>query len=127
MEPPAAGALDGAVAEAKAYLRIDGTGEDALIERLARAGSAILPAAEEWTRLPLCPVRSIGALIGLPAEGAFFALAAGRVLGGDAGGVEGDIRRCGGRCRAGGRARWGGAGEIAGDVSGWMRKSNGWS
>jgi uncharacterized phiE125 gp8 family phage protein len=94
MEAVAAGALAGAVAEAKTMLRVDRTDEDALIARLvgaaidhaegftgqvtiARAGAAIMPASEAWARLPVSPVRSIGALEGLPAEGAAFALPVG--------------------------------------------------
>lgn len=92
MEAVSAGALESAVEETKAYLRLDSSGEDGLVARLARValghaeaftgqvtiargGSVIAPASEAWTRLPVTPVRSIGALRGIPAEGAAFVLA----------------------------------------------------
>ncbi|WP_246524814.1 head-tail connector protein [Sphingobium phenoxybenzoativorans] len=94
MEAPDAAALEGAVAQVKAYLRIDSNGEDALTEELlraalahaeaftgqvtlTRAGVATMPVAERWTRLPVTPVRSIGALRGIPAEGSVFTLPVG--------------------------------------------------
>jgi len=91
MEPVAAEALAHAVAEVKAWLRVDVADEDALTLRLVRAaldhaeavlgqvtivrdGVAVMPVSAAWTRLPVTPVVAIGALRGVPAEGAAFAL-----------------------------------------------------
>lgn len=83
------------VADLKAYLRIDSGGEDALLERLIRAASdlcerfigqwLIARAGEdvvsvktgEWQRLAARPVVSITSVMGVPAEGAEFALPVG--------------------------------------------------
>lgn len=81
-----------ALAEAKAYLRLDGDGDDALLGRLiaaattlcegftgqvliARAASETIPAAAEWRRLSLTPVRAITGVDGLATGGEPFALA----------------------------------------------------
>jgi uncharacterized phiE125 gp8 family phage protein len=94
MEAIGAGVLDGALAQVKAYLRVDSNGEDALTEQylraaighaesftgqvaIARAGVVIASCSESWTRLPVTPVRSIGALRGVPAEGSVFTLPVG--------------------------------------------------
>jgi uncharacterized phiE125 gp8 family phage protein len=78
--------------EAKAYLRIDGDGEDALIARLiatatgyceqfigqvlvARSATETVAATGDWCRLRTTPVRSITSVEGLPAAGTPFALA----------------------------------------------------
>ena len=78
--------------EAKAYLRIDGDGEDALIARLivtatalceqfigqvlvARTVTETVAATGDWRRLRTTPVRSITSVQGLPATGVPFALA----------------------------------------------------
>ncbi|HEX8300734.1 head-tail connector protein [Sphingomonas sp.] len=77
--------------DAKAYLRLEGTSEDALIERLvatatglceaylgqalvAREMQDMLPASGAWQRLGTGPVHAITAVEGVPAEGAAFAL-----------------------------------------------------
>lgn len=79
------------VAEAKAYLRVEDAGEDALIARLiatatqlcerftgqtlvARTVTEIIGATGEWRRLRATPVRGIAAVEGLAATGAPFAL-----------------------------------------------------
>lgn len=84
--------IDDALAETKAWLRIETAHDDAAIGALVRAaigmaedfcaqlmfvrsGVEILSASNEWVRLRACPVRSITAARGLPAEGASFALA----------------------------------------------------
>ena len=84
-------ALEGARAEVKAWLRLDSADEDALIDRLVRSaigygegfmGRALivreeverLPASREWRRLSLTPVGAITGVMGVPAEGAAFAL-----------------------------------------------------
>ena len=83
-----------ALDETKAYLRVDGDVEDALIGRLiavaighceaftgqaliARAMRETMPALPGWRRLSRTPVVSIAALEGLPAEGAGVALPVG--------------------------------------------------
>jgi len=84
--------LDGALAEAKAYLRLDGAEEDALLGTLIGAGagicerftglalfagerSAVLPAEpRRWQRLPDTPVRAIAGVSALDAAGAETAL-----------------------------------------------------
>lgn len=80
-----------AIAAIKAALRIDGVSEDALIGQLAdtafgmaehflgqaliaRAVQCILPVASGWQRLPVAPVRSIGAVAGLASDGGLTAL-----------------------------------------------------
>lgn len=80
--------------EAKAYLRIAHTDEDALIDRLIADATALaeaftaqmllirsvaetLGAGSGWQRLSSAPVRSITGVDGLPAEGAAFALPVG--------------------------------------------------
>ena len=90
IEPPALGA---AVAEAKSYLRVEGSHEDALVERLvqgstalceaftgqwrlARAGSETIAASPSWTRLRPTPVRAILGVDALPLEGEAVVLAA---------------------------------------------------
>jgi uncharacterized phiE125 gp8 family phage protein len=89
IEPPA---LTSAVAEAKAYLRVEGSYEDALIARLVqsaaalcemftgqwllvREGSEIVPASAAWKRLRAGPVRAISGIDALPADGPESALA----------------------------------------------------
>ena len=79
------------VDEAKAYLRIEGEEEDALIAGLVRSATALcegfcgqaliaravtetVPAAAVWRRLSVTPVRAIAGIEGLPATGAGFAL-----------------------------------------------------
>ena len=76
----------GAIAEAKAYARIEGNGEDELVARLvasaielceqftgqallARSFSQVLPASGCWTRLGVAPVRAITAVEGLSGTG----------------------------------------------------------
>lgn len=80
--------------EAKAYLRIENDGEDALIDRLiaaaighgeaftgqvllARTFCEAMPAAPGWRRLTATPIGAIGAVEGLAPAGGSFALAAG--------------------------------------------------
>jgi uncharacterized phiE125 gp8 family phage protein len=75
-----------ATSEAKAYLRIVGTDEDALVARLmrssaelcerftgrvliARSFSELLPASSAWARLNGTPVRAISGVEAMPAEG----------------------------------------------------------
>lgn len=79
------------IEEAKAYLRIEGAAEDAVLDGLAIAATGLcegftgqaliarevretVPASPEWRRLARTPVRSISGVEGLPAEGAAFAL-----------------------------------------------------
>ena len=81
-----------ALAEAKEYLRIGHDGEDALVAGLlrtagevceqftgrvliARGFQDILSAETRWQRLARAPVRAIGAVEALPAEGGALALA----------------------------------------------------
>jgi uncharacterized phiE125 gp8 family phage protein len=84
---------EAAMAEAKAYLRIVGTDEDALVARLmrsaaelceqftgqvliARAFTELLAAPAAWARLGATPVRAISGVEALSAEGAAVPLAA---------------------------------------------------
>lgn len=84
---------DAAVAEAKNYLRIVGSDEDALVARLMRGAAELceqftgqvliarsftetLPASAAWTRLGATPVRAISSLEKVPVTGAASALAA---------------------------------------------------
>ncbi|MCB2015843.1 MAG: hypothetical protein KDE67_13210 [Sphingobium sp.] len=84
--------VDAARDETKAWLRIETAYDDSAIAALARAaigmaedfcaqlmftrgGTEVLTASSEWVRMRACPVRSITAARGLPAEGASFALA----------------------------------------------------
>ncbi|RJF90782.1 head-tail connector protein [Sphingomonas cavernae] len=79
------------IAEVKAFLRIENGDEDALIAGLirsatemcerftglaliARSVEEVVPAVREWRRLGMTPARAITSLIGLPADGASFAL-----------------------------------------------------
>jgi len=79
--------------EARAFLRIETGGEDALLAGLLRSATdlceaftghalivrdvaEILGAGSGWRRLERAPVRAIAGVTGLPAEGAPFALAA---------------------------------------------------
>lgn len=88
------GAPAGAVAEARAYLRIDGDGEDALLALVAGAaiglcerftGLALVTAEREavvaadgsWRRLPLAPVAAITDVAALAADGGATALPVG--------------------------------------------------
>ncbi|MFL0413025.1 hypothetical protein [uncultured Sphingomonas sp.] len=93
-EVPSA-AIAAAVGEARVLLRLEGTGEQALLERLAASAIAlaeaftgtlliarglaeVLPAAAgNWQLLSAVPVRAISNVAGLPADGAAFALPAG--------------------------------------------------
>lgn len=87
-------ALAAAAAEAKAYLRIEGNYEDALVERLAasaaalceafvgqwlvqREGTEMLPARPGWQRLKAEPVGAILGVDGVGADGTVSALPAG--------------------------------------------------
>jgi uncharacterized phiE125 gp8 family phage protein len=80
-------ALAAATAEAKAYLRIEGTREDALVAGLVgsaaalceaftgrwllvRAGSEMVPAGAAWRRLQAAPVRAILGADEVPVGGA---------------------------------------------------------
>lgn len=89
--PVPAGAVADAVVSAKAFLRVAQSDEDALIGTLAasaiRLGEGfcghaliardfeeIVPVSGEWRRLAMTPVAAIGDVVGLPAEGAAFAL-----------------------------------------------------
>ncbi|WP_334655530.1 head-tail connector protein [Sphingomonas panaciterrae] len=86
-------AIAAAVAEARGFLRLEGEAEQALLERLAATAIAlaeaftgtllvtrtvedVLPAARGggWQLLAAAPVRAIGGVMGLPAEGAPFVL-----------------------------------------------------
>ena len=79
---------------AKEYARVTLGGEDGLFDDLAaaalamaetflrlslivRAHRVVLPAVGGWQRLPVGPVTAIGAVMGVPAEGAEFALPVG--------------------------------------------------
>ena len=90
LEPPA---LAEAVAEAKAYLRVEGAHEDALLERLAgsaaalceafvgqwlivREGAEMVPARTGWQRLRAVPVGAILGVDGVAGDGSTTALAA---------------------------------------------------
>jgi uncharacterized phiE125 gp8 family phage protein len=83
-EPP--GALVVGLAEVKAYLRIDGVEEEALLGGLIRTATALCeaftgqtllarpvmemaPASESWRRLSRTPVRAITTVEGVPAAG----------------------------------------------------------
>lgn len=83
IEPPA---LDQALAEAKARLRIDGTGEDEILAGLIgtatalceafigqwlmrREGAETIPACAQWQRLRASPVQAILGVDALPAAG----------------------------------------------------------
>ena len=71
-----------ALAETKAYLRLEDDGEDALLTRLlgaataqaARAVAETVPADGAWRRLTLTPVTVIGGIDGRPVSGDPFAL-----------------------------------------------------
>lgn len=80
-----------AVSEVKAYLRLESDAEDTLIARLiaaaiavcegftgvqliARDGTETIPAAREWRRLSLTPVRAIMVIEGAAAGGDAFTL-----------------------------------------------------
>lgn len=93
MQAVAQSIIDAVLAETKAWLRIEtafddgairaaaeaatGMAEDYCAQRMfVRAGTEVLTASGEWVRMRACPVRSITAARGLPAEGASFALAA---------------------------------------------------
>ncbi|SEJ69327.1 phage conserved hypothetical protein, phiE125 gp8 family [Sphingomonas sp. OV641] len=85
-------AIAAAVGEARAYLRLEGEAEQALLERLAASAIAlaeaftgtllvtrtvedVLPATTQgWQLLAAAPVVAIGGMTGLPAEGAPFVL-----------------------------------------------------
>lgn len=90
-EPIPAPLLAPARDEAKAYLRIEHTDEDALLDRLMADAAALaeaftaqqllqrdvvetLSAGSGWQRLSSAPVRSITGVEGLPADGAAFPL-----------------------------------------------------
>lgn len=81
------------LAEAQAYLRIDGGGEEAIVAGLIRSASALceafigqvvvardfteeVPAVAVWQRLTLSPVRHIAAVETVAADGSAVALAA---------------------------------------------------
>lgn len=83
--------LAASVDEARAYLRLDGGGEDALVTAMLRSATAMaegftgaalmsraveemVPVSGDWQRLTRTPVRSISGVEGLPAEGSAFAL-----------------------------------------------------
>lgn len=92
LAPPfPAAAIAAARDAAKTHLRIDGDGEDAVIDRFAgsalalceaftgealivREFDAVLDAARQWQALPVACVRSISAVAGLHADGAAFAI-----------------------------------------------------
>ncbi|AUW59216.1 hypothetical protein C1T17_15085 [Sphingobium sp. SCG-1] len=85
------GALAVPVGDLKAYLRVETTAEDALLERLLRAAGDlcerfvgqwlmqreaedVVPVSSAWVRLAARPVVAIESVFGIPAEGAEFAL-----------------------------------------------------
>lgn len=87
-------ALDAAVAEAKAYLRVEGGQEDALVGRLAgsaaalceafvgqwlivREGAEMVPVRNGWQRLRAGPVGAILGVEGVAADGSAAALPSG--------------------------------------------------
>lgn len=92
--PPFPAAAIAAARDAvKTHLRIDGTAEDAAIERIAataltlgeaftgsawiaREWQSVMPATRAWQLLGAAPVTAITAVEGLPADGAAFALPA---------------------------------------------------
>lgn len=92
MEAVAQEIVDAAVAETKAWLRIETAQDDAALAALCRsaigmaedfcaqilflrAGSESLSASREWRRLAACPVGGIGAVSALAADGTSEALA----------------------------------------------------
>ena len=83
-----------ALAEAKAYLRVEGAEEDVMLTRLlgsvtelcerfvrqallARGFSEVLPAGGAWARLGMTPVQVITGIEGLPRDGGAFTLPTG--------------------------------------------------
>lgn len=129
-------ALGAAAAEAKAYLRVEGAHEDALVERLAgsatalceafvgqwlvaRAGAEMLAARGSWQRLRARPVVAILGVDGLDAIGAAAALGGGAyesdIDAAGAGWVRildaGDTKRVRVRFEAGMAAEWDGVPE----------------
>ncbi|VVT00346.1 conserved hypothetical protein [Sphingomonas sp. EC-HK361] len=89
--PPDSVTIEAIVTAAREQLRMDGTGEQMLLERLAatavtlaerftgillveRAGEDVLPATGSWQRLAGSPVTLIAGMTGLSADGAPFAL-----------------------------------------------------
>lgn len=94
MNAIAAGVLDAALVEVKAWLRIEMSADDGSLVNLiraafahaedfcgqvllARSGTEILPTRSDWTRMIATPVRSITQVNGLPAEGSSFLLSTG--------------------------------------------------
>ncbi len=82
-----------ALGEAKAYLRVEGTDEDAMLERLIgsaaelcerfvrqallrRGFSETLELSGTWTRLGMTPVQAISGIQGLRSDGSSFAFSA---------------------------------------------------
>lgn len=93
MTAVAQGIVDAALAETKAWLRIETAGDDATLAALVRsavgmaedfcgqmlfvrAGTEVLSATAAWQRLRTCPVRSITAARALSVDGTSVALAA---------------------------------------------------
>ncbi len=93
MTAVAQGIIDAALAETKAWLRIETASDDGALAALirsavgmaedfcgqmmfVRAGAEVLTASASWQRLRACPVRSITAARSLTAGGASVALAA---------------------------------------------------
>jgi len=93
MTAVAQGIIDAALAETKAWLRIETAGDDATLAALVRsavgmaedfcgqmlfvrAGTEVLSATTAWQRLRTCPVRSITAARALSVDGTSAALAA---------------------------------------------------
>lgn len=87
------GIIDAALAETKAWLRIETTSDDVALAALirsaigmaedfcgqmmfVRAGTEVLTASTSWQRMRACPVRSITAARGLPASRAGVTLSA---------------------------------------------------
>lgn len=128
LEPPA---LDAAVAEAKAYLRVEGAHEDTLIGRLAgsaaalceafvgqwlilREGAETLPVRTGWQRLRATPVGAILSVDALATDGAATPLPGDAYeIDVDAAGTgwvrirsPGDVRRVSVRFEAGLAAEW---------------------
>jgi uncharacterized phiE125 gp8 family phage protein len=94
MNAIAAGVLDAALTEVKAWLRIELSTDDGSLASLIRAafahtedfcgqvllvrnGVETLPMRGEWTRMSATPVRAITQVSGLPAEGSSFLLSTG--------------------------------------------------